>query len=122
MTLAGRDAEVNNLQFSNKGLYLAASWKEQDICRVFSLHKQCAHTDITLSATNKINSLSFDAYGGYLAVGGSEALSLYCYRNWGVPLKVVKPFEGPVTAAKFNDSCRNLFVGGSGSALKVFSI
>lgn len=41
MTLAGRDSEVNSLEFSNKGIYLAASWKDQDVCRIFSLHKQC---------------------------------------------------------------------------------
>jgi WD40 repeat protein len=31
--------EVKKIIFSNKGTYLAASWKDQDICRVYSLHK-----------------------------------------------------------------------------------
>ena len=122
MTLNGRDSEVNNLEFSNKGIYLAASWKDQDVCRVFSLHKQCAFTDFSLGASNKINSLSFDIYGGYLAIGGTEALSLCCYRNWNQPLKVIKPFEGAVTSAKFSDSCRKLLIGGNDRALKMFSL
>ena len=96
MELSGRDAEVNSLEFSNKGLYLAASWRDQDIARVFSLHKQCAHTDISVGENNKVNSLSFDKFGGYLAISGSKNLTLCQYKNWTSPVSVIKPFEGPV--------------------------
>jgi pre-mRNA-processing factor 19 len=39
-------AAVSQLSFSNKGIFLAASWEGQDTCRVYSLHKAFAFNDI----------------------------------------------------------------------------
>lgn len=65
MELQGPTSEVKKISFSNKGTYLAAAWKDQDICRVYSLHKQCQYTDIAHSGI-AVNDLSFDHFGGYL--------------------------------------------------------
>jgi len=42
----GISSPVSHLTFSNKGLYLCASWKNSNTAKVFSLHKQCASTEI----------------------------------------------------------------------------
>ena len=59
---------VKSLEFSNKGIFMAASWEGQDTCRVYSLHKRFAYTEVRQENLT-VTTLSFDLYGGYLAVG-----------------------------------------------------
>lgn len=61
-------AAVKQLEFSNKGIFLAASWEGQDACRVYSLHKGFAFAEIK-QPNVPITTLTFDLYGGFLAVG-----------------------------------------------------
>lgn len=39
-------SSVKNIQFSNKGFQIAVCWENSDICRVYSLHKQCEFVEI----------------------------------------------------------------------------
>lgn len=59
---------VKKLEFSNKGIFLAVSWEGADTCRVYSLHKGFAFSDIRQEGL-PITAVSFDQYGGFLAVG-----------------------------------------------------
>jgi len=56
---AATSAPVNQLSFSNKGIFLVASWENHDTCRVYSLHKAFAVSEIKL-AGQAVTSLSFD--------------------------------------------------------------
>jgi len=59
---------VKNLEFSNKGIFLAATWEGQDTCRVYSLHKGFSFADIK-QENQAVTSITFDVYGGFIAVG-----------------------------------------------------
>ena len=72
MELQGPSAsEVKKIAFSNKGTYLAASWKDHDVCRIYSLHKQCQFTDIANGGI-AVNDIAFDQYGGYLLTAAAN--------------------------------------------------
>ena len=72
MELQGPSAsEVKKIAFSNKGTYLAASWKDHDVCRIYSLHKQCQFTDIANGGI-AVNDIAFDEYGGYLLTAAAN--------------------------------------------------
>ena len=58
---------VSSIEFSNKGIFLAASWQGSDTCRVYSLHK--GFTFAELKQDSEVSSIAFDQYGGFLAVG-----------------------------------------------------
>ena len=63
-------AAVTQLAFSNKGIFLAAAWEGYDTCRVYSLHKGFSFSEIRL-ADQAVSALSFDLYGGFLAIGSN---------------------------------------------------
>ena len=75
---------VSKLTFSNKGVYLAAAWEGLDLCRVYSLHKECAFTDLS-HAGKVVSSLAFDAYGGFLMTSADQEVRLFHYKNWKEP-------------------------------------
>lgn len=75
---------VSKLAFSNKGVYLAATWEGLDLCRVYSLHKECAFTDLS-HAGKVVSSLAFDAYGGFLMTSADQEVRLFHYKNWKEP-------------------------------------
>ena len=85
------EAAVKNLVFSNKGIFLAASWEGQDACRVYSLHKGFAFAEIK-QENLPVTSLSFDLYGGFLAIGTSQNMSITSYKNWKKVLTTLTAF------------------------------
>jgi len=121
-TDANTSSEVTNITFSNKGLYMAATFANQDICRVYSLHKQCAFTDISHGG-NPINSIAFDVYGGYLATSAGKHVGLYHYRNWGETRSGEYSVNGPVSVVKFGAQCKKLFLASQNDAnLSVYTL
>jgi len=90
---------VSQLEFSNKGIFLAVSWVSADTCRVYSLHKGFAFADIKQENV-PVTSLSFDLYGGFLAVGTAQNLTISSYKNWKKPLVLLRPFESGVQVIK----------------------
>ena len=85
------DAAVKNLVFSNKGIFLAASWEGQDVCRVYSLHKGFACAELK-QENLPITTLSFDLYGGFLAIGTAQNMTITSYKNWKKVLTTLTPF------------------------------
>ena len=53
---------ISQIQFSNKGFHLAVAWEEQDICRVYSMHKQNQFVDVKMQDV-AVQSICFDHYG-----------------------------------------------------------
>lgn len=53
---------VRQIQFSNKGFHLAVAWEDQDICRVYSMHKQNQFVDVKMQGL-PVQSICFDHYG-----------------------------------------------------------
>lgn len=103
-------AAVSKLSFSNKGIFLAASWEGQDTCRVYSLHKAFAANDIKQEGL-AVTSLSFDFYGGFLAIGTTQNLMISSYKNWKKTLTTINPFQsGGVKAINFDATGRKIFV------------
>lgn len=88
---------------------MAVSWKGADTCRVYSLHKGFAFTDIRQEGI-PVTVLSFDQYGGFLAVGTSQNMLISSYKNWKKTLIELKPFQSGVHAIKFDASGRKIFV------------
>mmetsp|Transcript_31604 Transcript_31604/g.41865 ORF Transcript_31604/g.41865 Transcript_31604/m.41865 type:complete len:209 (-) Transcript_31604:128-754(-) len=110
-TLEGpASAAVSQLSFSNKGIFLAAAWEGQETCHVYSLHKGFAVSEIR-QAGQIVTALSFDLYGGFLAVGTSESMVISNYKNWKKILVNLTPFEGSgVHTIRFEASGRKIFV------------
>lgn len=123
MELQGPQSEVKKIAFSNKGTYLAAAWKDQDICRIYSLHKQCQFTDIAHGGI-AVNDISFDHYGGYLLTSAANQVSFYQYRTWPKPQGVIRPFEPNHSLyARFSGSCKHVFAASDiYGSLKVYKL
>ena len=103
------NAPVQSIEFSNKGIFMAASWVNQDTCRVYSLHKRFAFTDIS-QENMPVTTLAFDLYGGFLAVGTAKNMTISSYKNWKKSLTTLRPFESGVNFVKFDASGRKIFV------------
>ena len=119
------EVAVQQLIFSNKGIFLAASWAGHDTCRIYSLHKNFSFTEIKQENV-PINTLTFDYYGMYLAIGTAQNMTISSYKNWKKILIKVVPFaEGGVQAIKFDASGRKIFVANTraeGGGLKTLSL
>ena len=85
-------ASVNQIEFSNKGVFMAVSWEGLDTCRVYSLHKGFSFADVKQENV-PVTALSFDYYGGFLAIGTSQNITIGNYKNWKKTLTTLKPFE-----------------------------
>ena len=92
-------AAVKQLEFSNKGIFLAASWEGQDSCRVYSLHKGFAFAEIKQSNV-PVTNMTFDLYGGFLAVGTAQNMTITSYKNWKKVLVTLTPFESGVNTIR----------------------
>ena len=79
--LNGKTTPVRNIQFSNKGFHVAAIWEDQDVCRVYSLHKSCEFADIKHD-NRSVLSIAFDFYGQYLATSDGQRIRIYYYRDY----------------------------------------
>ena len=114
---------VSKLEFSNKGIFLAAAWTGLDSCRVYSLHKGFAFSEIK-SEGSTVTTLEFDLFGQFLAVGSTESLSVFSYKNWKKTLVSLRPFDqGPVSHIRFDGSGRKIYVGSeSVGSLKTLSL
>lgn len=102
-------AAVQSLEFSNKGIFMAASWVGNDTCRVYSLHKRFAFTEVKQENV-PVTSLSFDLYGGYLAVGTAQNMTISSYKNWKKSLTTLRPLESEVNFVRFDAGGRKIFV------------
>ena len=97
------EADVKQIEFSNKGIFLAAIWSGQDTCRVYSLHKGFAVSDIKLGSAAQ--SIAFDIFGNFLAIGtscGAETPAKVCissHKNWKKVLANVCTFESGETSS-----------------------
>ena len=90
----GNNVAVNKIEFSNKGVFMAACWNELPICRVYSLHKQFAFSEISFQEVNlPVTTLSFDTFGGFLAIGTTQSVTISSYKNWKKTLATVRPFS-----------------------------
>ena len=114
-------SEINKLVFSNKGVYLAATWKTLGICRVFSLHKECAYADLD-HKDNMVTSVAFDKFGGYLMTAAGNELSIFNYKNWKKPVGLFQ-LGTPIQSAMFDMTCNKIFVGcATVGAIKMLSL
>ena len=80
---------VSELKFSNKGFHLAASWKENNICRVYSMHKQNQFADVVMSDSSEVKSICFDYYGQYLGVSNDKDIQIFYFRDFSAPLATI---------------------------------
>jgi len=63
-----------------------------------------------------VTCLSFDFYGGFLAVGTSQSMVISSYKNWKKILTTLSPFEASgVKNIKFEASGSKIFVTNSSS-------
>ena len=65
---------------------MAASWKNLDICRIYSLHKECAFVDLGHKG-NVVTSITFDRFGGFMMTSAGNELTLFNYKSWKKPGK-----------------------------------
>ena len=82
---------VSQLEFSNKGIFLAASWTGSSSCRVYSLHKGFACNELTQEGM-PVTAISFDLYGGFLAVGTEQNMIVSSYKNLKKILQEISNF------------------------------
>ena len=73
--------ELSSISFSNKGLNFAAAWKSSDTLRIFNLRKLGKEVN-EVKLSDKVNSVSFDNYGGYFLAGAGSALSIHNLKKW----------------------------------------
>ena len=73
-----------------------------------------------------INTLTFDYYGMYLAIGTTQNMTISSYKNWKKTLIKAVPFaQDGVQAIKFDASGRKIFVANTraeGGGLKTLSL
>ena len=114
--------EVKKIIFSNKGTYLSAAWRDNDICRIYSLHKQCQFTDISHPAP--VSDISFDHYGGYLLTSAANRVEFHQYRAWNKTAGAITLFEPSHNIhARFSASAKSVFATSDESGnLKVFRL
>lgn len=92
-TFGEHTGKVNALAFSENG-YILATASEDNIVKIWDLRKLSNTKSFTLDDGFKINSLSFDYYGQYLAVGGSG-------------VRILKAKDGS-SLASFNDNTADI--------------
>lgn len=95
---------VHEIKFSNKGFHMAATWEGHDICRVYSMHKQNQFVDVVMGGS-PVQSIGFDYYGQYLAVGSLGEIQIFYYRDFAAPLATICE---PATSLIFETNTANL--------------
>lgn len=108
--------ELGNVSFSNKGLNFAASWKSQDVCRIFNLKKLGKEVHEIKHTGGNVNCVNFDFFGNYLLTGAGSSLNIYASKHWNEPAVYTneKAHEtGVVSVAKFSPSGKFIVSGGS---------
>ena len=104
MELVGPKSQVSQLVFSNKGFHLAATWKDQDICRVYQLHKDCEYIDI-IHQGNPVKSVSFDVYGIYFLTCAGNKTQIFYYRDYA---NQIASLESHSDCEMFGDDCSKI--------------
>ncbi|KAI7895102.1 WD40-repeat-containing domain protein [Mucor mucedo] len=92
----GHAGKVGALAFSENG-YILASASEDNLVKIWDLRKLANTKTFTLDEDYKVNTLSFDNYGQYLAIGGTD-------------LRVLKAKDGSVVAT-YNDNNKSEITG-----------
>lgn len=77
--------------------YILASASEDNLVKIWDLRKLANTKTFTLDENYKVNTLSFDNYGQYLAIGGTD-------------LRVVKAKDGSAVAT-YNDNNKSEITG-----------
>lgn len=123
--LADYKGELSNISSSRKGLHFAASWKNQNVCRIFNL-KKLGKEDYQIEHSLPVNNVCFDNYGSYLLTSAGNTVNVYSGKHWNdAALKYNQPVyeSGVVNVAKFSKSGRMIVAGGSDDKfMKVFGL
>ena len=67
---------------------MAVSWSGQEVCRVYSLHKKFAFID-AFTDGYAIQTLSFDQYGQFLAIGTTNNMTITAFKKWQKKLTIL---------------------------------
>ncbi|KAI9028350.1 WD40-repeat-containing domain protein [Phycomyces nitens] len=70
-SFGGHTGKISALAFSENG-YILATASEDNLVKIWDLRKLANTKTFTLDEGYKVQSLSFDSYGQYLAVGGTD--------------------------------------------------
>jgi len=99
--IQGHTGKVTAVAFSENGYFLA-SGDEQGVVKLWDLRKlENFHTITPAKAEGGIGSLSFDASGSYLSVGG-DTLGIYSTKGWEL-VKTWGDHSGLVTSVCMGD-------------------
>ena len=63
------------------------------------MHKAFAFAEIK-QPNMPVTTLTFDLYGGFLAVGTTKNMTITSYKNWKKVLTILTPFESGVNAIR----------------------
>jgi len=105
----GHDADITSVAFSENGYYLATA-DAAGVVHLRDLRKLKTFHTIKSDDISVVKTLSFDASGSFLAVGGND-LRVYSSKGWG-ELAVFDSHKDVVNAVKFGQNASFLVSGG----------
>ena len=79
------------------------SWSGQEICRVFSMHKQNQFVDI--KHEKAVQSFAFDNFGQYLMTSDGSKIQVFYFRDFTAPIATI--YE-PAKFVTFDITCTNI--------------
>ncbi|KAI7866575.1 WD40-repeat-containing domain protein [Spinellus fusiger] len=115
---AGHTGKISALAFSGNG-YILATASEDNLVKIWDLRKLANTKTFTLDEGYKVHSLSFDHYGQYLAVGGSDVRILKA--KDGSPITAFTDNTAEVTGLKWSPAADSLLAAGLDRTLRYFS-
>lgn len=79
------------------------SWSGQDICRVYSMHKQNQFVDIKHGKA--VQSFAFDNYGQFLMTSDESRIQVFYFRDFTAAIATINE---PASFVTFDITCTNI--------------
>ncbi|KAI7853041.1 WD40-repeat-containing domain protein [Circinella umbellata] len=117
-TFGEHTGKINALAFSENG-YILATASEDNLVKLWDLRKLSNTKTFTLDEGYKINSLSFDNYAQYLAIGGTDVRILKA--KDGSPIANFSDNTAEVTGVKWAPLAKSLLAAGLDRTVRYYS-
>lgn len=116
-TFGEHTGKVNAIAFSENG-YILATASEDNLVKIWDLRKLSNTKTYTLDDGYKVETLAFDDYGQYLAVGGTDVRVLKA--KDGSPIATFNDNSSSVTAVQWAPLAQGLFTSSLDRTVRIY--
>lgn len=113
----GHSGKVGSIAFSENG-YILASASEDNLVKIWDLRKLANTKTFTLDDNYKVNTLSFDNYGQYLAIGGTDVRILKA--KDGSPIATFESDKSEITGLHWSPLAQGLMTSSLDRSIRIY--